>query len=71
MLYGLKQALDKWNSKIDKYFIDHGFSRSPSEPSLYVKMHGDGFLILYFYLDDLVYTSTDVRIIKDFKKTMI
>ena len=33
-LYGLRQALRAWNSKIDSYFQQNGFQRSPSEPSL-------------------------------------
>ena len=33
-LYGLKQAPRAWNSKIDAYFLQNGFVKSPSEPSL-------------------------------------
>ncbi|CAL2225682.1 unnamed protein product [Prunus armeniaca] len=37
-LYGLKQAPRAWNSRIDKYFINAGFRRSKSEPTLYTKI---------------------------------
>ena len=37
VLYGFKQAFCAWNSKIDKYLFDHGFSKSPNELSLYMK----------------------------------
>ncbi|KAL6317123.1 hypothetical protein AAG906_029875 [Vitis piasezkii] len=36
-LYGLKQALRAWYTQIDNYFIENGFIRSKSEPTLYVK----------------------------------
>ncbi|KAL0314939.1 UNVERIFIED_CONTAM: Retrovirus-related Pol polyprotein from transposon RE2, partial [Sesamum angustifolium] len=36
-LYGLKQAPRAWYSRIDKYFMDQGFWRSLSEPTLYIK----------------------------------
>ncbi|KAL0374896.1 UNVERIFIED_CONTAM: Retrovirus-related Pol polyprotein from transposon RE2 [Sesamum radiatum] len=36
-LYGLKQAPRAWYSRIDNYFMDRGFRRSLSEPTLYVK----------------------------------
>ncbi|KAL0331213.1 UNVERIFIED_CONTAM: Retrovirus-related Pol polyprotein from transposon RE1 [Sesamum angustifolium] len=36
-LYGLKQAPRAWYSRIDKYFMDRGFWRSLSEPTLYIK----------------------------------
>ncbi|KAK4410977.1 Retrovirus-related Pol polyprotein from transposon RE2 [Sesamum angolense] len=39
-LYGLKQAPSAWYSRIDKYFMDRGFRRSLSEPTLYIKSQG-------------------------------
>nr|GEW32407.1 retrovirus-related Pol polyprotein from transposon TNT 1-94 [Tanacetum cinerariifolium] len=36
-LYGLKQAPRAWYSKIDEFFHESGFERSPNEPTLYVK----------------------------------
>lgn len=39
-LYGLKQAPQAWYSKIDRYFLDHNFHKSASEPTLYVKAQG-------------------------------
>ena len=36
-LYGLKQAPRAWYSEIDNYFMEKGFQRSKSEPTLYVK----------------------------------
>ncbi|KAL0381449.1 UNVERIFIED_CONTAM: Retrovirus-related Pol polyprotein from transposon RE2 [Sesamum angustifolium] len=36
-LYGLKQAPRAWYNRIDKYFMDRGFRRSLSEPTLYIK----------------------------------
>ncbi|KAL0413716.1 UNVERIFIED_CONTAM: Retrovirus-related Pol polyprotein from transposon RE2 [Sesamum radiatum] len=39
-LYGLKQAPRAWYSRIDNYFMDRGFQRSLSEPTLYVKRQG-------------------------------
>ena len=70
-LYELKQSPHAWNSKIDKYLLDHKFSRSLSEPFLYMKTHVDHFLILYLYVNDLIYIGTNVKMIKNFKKTMM
>ncbi|CAL1405650.1 unnamed protein product [Linum trigynum] len=39
-LYGLKQAPRVWNSRIDKYFQQNGFSKSPHEHALYFKVQG-------------------------------
>ena len=71
-LYGLKQAPRAWNSKIDGYLIENGFTKSPSEPSLYIKTQGQqDFLILCLYVDDLIYTSTNSTMIEKFKKAMM
>lgn len=71
-LYGLKQAPRAWNNKIDNYFINNGFHRSPSEPSLYVKKGGTNeFLIVCLYVDDLIYTGTKPLMLEEFKKAMM
>ena len=70
-LYGLKQAPRCWNSKIDEYLLKNGFIKSPSEPSLYVKKEGTDFLILCLYVDDLIYTGTNAKMVEDFKKAMM
>ncbi|GKG26919.1 retrovirus-related pol polyprotein from transposon TNT 1-94, partial [Tanacetum coccineum] len=31
-LYGLRQAPRAWYSKIDRFFLEHKFERSPNEP---------------------------------------
>ncbi|KAL0318302.1 UNVERIFIED_CONTAM: Retrovirus-related Pol polyprotein from transposon RE2 [Sesamum angustifolium] len=56
-LYGLKQAPRAWYSRIDKYFMDRGFRRSLSEPTLYIKSQDDSRLqrnmIKTFEMSDL------------------
>ena len=39
VLYGLKQAPIVWYNRIDEYLNGEGFSRSPSEPTLYTKVN--------------------------------
>lgn len=65
-LYGLKQAPRAWNSRIDSYFTNNGFKKSPSEPSLYVKKENEKFLIVCLYVDDLIYIGNDAKMINDF-----
>lgn len=71
-LYGLKQAPRAWNSKIDRYFQQNKFIRSPSEPSLYVKTQGKcDFIMVCLYVDDLIYASTKQEMVDDFKRKMM
>ena len=71
-LYGLKQAPRAWYSDIDAYFITKGFQRSKSEPTLYVKTQGKtDILIISLYVDDLVFTGSDEKMIEEFKLDMM
>nr|KYP39031.1 Retrovirus-related Pol polyprotein from transposon TNT 1-94 [Cajanus cajan] len=70
-LYGLKQAPRAWYSKIDQYFTDHGFRRSKSEPTLYIKTQGQHTLLLSLYVDDLIYTGTNTNMMMEFKEDMM
>jgi hypothetical protein len=68
-LYGLKQTSRVWYSRIDEYLISVGFSRSPSEPTLYTKVNYRGkILIVCLYVDDLIFTG-DLSV-DDFKNAM-
>ena len=68
MLYGLKQALRVWYSQIDKCFIEQGFERNKNEPTLYIKNENkDDILVVAFYIDDLVITESNVKLIERFK----
>lgn len=60
-LYGLKQAPHVWYGKIDAYFTDKRFRRSPSDPTFYVKHDKIGMLIVSFYVDDLIFTENDEK----------
>lgn len=71
-LYGLKQAPRTWYGKIDKYFLDNGFQRSKSEPTLYVKSKDtDEILIVCLYVDDMIFTGNSLPLINDFKEKMM
>ncbi|KAI5328650.1 hypothetical protein L3X38_028047 [Prunus dulcis] len=71
-LYGLKQAPRAWYSEIDIYLIHCGFHRSSSEATLYVRnKEGIGVLIVSVYVDDIVYTGSSTRMIKEFKIEMM
>jgi hypothetical protein len=71
-LYGLKQAPRAWYSHIDNYFNENGFKRSKSEPTLYVKYQDNvDLLIVALYVDVLILTGSNVKMIEKFKKYMV
>ncbi|XP_048229252.1 uncharacterized protein LOC8272619 isoform X1 [Ricinus communis] len=70
-LYGLKQAPQAWYSKIDSYFAKSDFQKSANEPTLYVKNCGHDFLVVCFYVDDIIYTGNSLELMKTFKMSMM
>ncbi|GJV91243.1 retrovirus-related pol polyprotein from transposon TNT 1-94 [Tanacetum coccineum] len=70
-LYGLKQAPRAWYGKINEFFHNNGFDRSPHEPTLYIKKQGmNDILIFSLYVDDMIYTSSSTQLIHDFQVFM-
>ena len=71
-LYGLRQAPRAWYSKVNHYFIQHGFKRSENEPTLYTKKQGSGeFLVVCLYVDDIIYMGLCHSITEEFKNGMM
>ena len=71
-LYGLKQAPRAWYTQIDSYFIENGFIRSKSEPTLYVKSKDNSqILIVALYVDDLIFTGNGEKMVEKFRNEMM
>jgi len=71
LLYGLKQAPRAWYSRINDHLLSIGFTKSLSEFTLYVKDKGNSFLIVSLYVDDLLVTGDDTKLIDEFKQEMM
>jgi len=70
-LYGLKQAPRAWYSRINKHLLSIGFVKSLSKATLYVKHKEKNFLIVSLYVDDLLVTGDDTRLVEEFKQEMM
>lgn len=53
-IYGLKQAPRCWNNSLDNFLRKMNFSKSPSEPCVYVKVDHDDMFIVAVYVDDII-----------------
>ena len=54
-MYGTKQAPRCWNKKINSILAGElGFTRSDSDPCLYVKQTDEGVMMIALYVDDLL-----------------
>ncbi|KAI3690760.1 hypothetical protein L2E82_48967 [Cichorium intybus] len=69
-LYGLKQAPRAWYSRIEDYFLNHGFRKCPFEHTLFIQERRGKIVMVCVYVDDLVFTGSSHEMIEDFKQSM-
>ena len=68
-----------WNKLLDVgilvliiIFVKHDFLRCPYEHTLYIKFNlGEDVLIVWLYVDDLIFTDNNPKLISEFRKAMI
>ena len=69
-LYGLKQAPRAWYVKMDSFLLDTSFSRCHYDPNVYTKKVGNHLIILVLYVDDIILTCSDPKLITHVKSSL-
>ena len=69
-LYGLKKDPQDWYAKMDSFLLDTGFSRFHSDPNVYTKKVGNHLIILDLYVDDLILTGSDPKLLTHVKSNL-
>ncbi|GJY00673.1 retrovirus-related pol polyprotein from transposon TNT 1-94, partial [Tanacetum coccineum] len=69
-LYGLKQAPRAWYEKLSSFLIEHGFTKGIIDPTLFIRHHREGILLVQVYVDDIVFGSTNPDFLKCFANQM-
>ena len=70
-LYGLRQAPQAWNAKLDATLGELGFTRCATEHTLYTRRRGKEELVVGVYVDDLIVTGARAEDIDSFKREMV
>jgi hypothetical protein len=55
---------------MDNFLLDTGFSRFHSDPNVYTKKVGSHIIILVLYVDDLILTINDPKLLNHVKTSL-
>eukprot|EP00253_Pinus_taeda_P003359 PITA_03359 len=69
-LYGLKQAPRAWYYRLDKYLHQQGFSKGSADSNLHTKIDNNKLLILFVYVDDIIFGSNEETMSRKFSSVM-
>ena len=69
-LYGLKQSPRAWYAKIDGFLMSLSFVQCKYNPNVYLKLIHGYFMIIFFYVDDLLITGSSKKEIASLKDAM-
>ncbi|TYJ96957.1 putative mitochondrial protein [Cucumis melo var. makuwa] len=68
-IYGLKQSPRAWNETLSKKLFSWGFENSKSNSSLFILRCRSSIILLLVYVDDVVVTGNDTKLIDELKGT--
>ena len=69
-MYGLKQAHRAWYERLSKFLINQGYLRGKVDTTLFIKRHGNDTLLIQLYVDNIIFGSTNMQLVKEFSKLL-
>nr|GEU82519.1 hypothetical protein [Tanacetum cinerariifolium] len=69
-LYGLKQAPKVWYDELSNFLVSKGFSKGSIDLTLFISKDEKDILIVQIYVDDIIFGSTNLKLLKQFEKLM-
>lgn len=56
-LYGLKQAPEVWYERLSNFLIQNDFEKGNVDTMLFIKKQGKDILLVWIYIDDIIFGS--------------
>jgi hypothetical protein len=57
-LYGLKQALNASYARLKSFLLEHGYVMGSVDKTLFTLKHGNDFLLVQIYVDDIIFSGS-------------
>jgi hypothetical protein len=69
-LYELKQAPRAWYTKLKTFSLDHGYVMRSVDKTLFTLKHGNEFLLVQIYMDDIIFGGSSHVLVSSFQEMM-
>jgi hypothetical protein len=69
-LYGLKQASRAWYARLKTFLLEHGYVMGSVDKTLFTINHGNDFLLVQIYVDDIIFSGTSHTLVSRFQEMM-
>jgi hypothetical protein len=69
-LYGLKQAPRTWYARLKTFLLEHVYVMGSVDKTLFTLKHGNYFLLVQIYVDDIIFRGSSHYLVSSFQKMM-
>jgi hypothetical protein len=69
-LYGLKQVPRAWYARLKTFLLEHGYVMESVDKTLFTLKHGNGFLLVQIYVDDIIFGGSSHTLVSSFQEMM-
>jgi hypothetical protein len=69
-LYGLKQASRAWYVRLKTFLLDYGYVMGSVDNTLFTLKHGNDFLLVQIYADDIIFGGSSHVLVSRFQEMM-
>jgi hypothetical protein len=70
VLYGLKQVPRAWYARLKTFLLDHGYVMGSVDKTLFTLKHGNDFLLVQIYVDDIIFGGSSHVLVSSFQEMM-
>jgi hypothetical protein len=69
-LYRLKQALRAWYARLKTFLLHHGYVMGSVDKTLFTLKHGNDFLLVQIYVDDIIFGGSSHVLVSSFEEML-
>jgi hypothetical protein len=69
-LYELKQAPRVWYARLKTFLLEHGYVMGSVDKTLFTLKHGNDFLLVQIYVDDIIFGGSSHSLVSSFQEMM-